>query len=413
MSTLSGPYTSLRKILFIDDDKGVLKTAELLLRKNAYDFRAALDPAEAYSLLSVESFDVILLDLNFSRAQMAGDEGLACLRKILAHDPNAVILVVTGHSGLNVAVQALRAGAKNFIMKPWSSDRLLEAIEEALSLQQKTAAPDHEVDIDPELIIGECDALLRVRDLVAKYAPLMAGVLIIGESGTGKSLVAQAIHRQSSRANLRVMNAASLTVEHLTDMADTTFILKDIDGLDPDLTICLKAWIQSAGRRNTRVVATSCRRLPDIGLQKSLLYALSTLEIILPPLCDRGNDIELLAQHFTRVFALRQGLGMRTLAPDAIAALRKTTWPDNLHALRKIVERAAAIASGVSVTATDLDLPRVNEAAAFDLSVSLEEKEKSVIEEALSRNNFNISKAATELKLTRQTLYRRMARYGL
>lgn len=404
---------SPRKILFIDDDAGVLKTAELLLRKAGYDFHSALNPAEAYSLLSVESFDAILLDLNFSRAEMTGEEGLACLREILAHEPGAVVLVVTGHSGLTVAVQALRAGAKNFIMKPWSSDRLLEAIEEALVQQEKSGTPSPDTRVEAGLIVGECDAILRIRDLVAKYAPLTAGVLVVGESGTGKSLVAQALHKQSSRAEVRVFNAASLSRDDLTDMADTTLILEDIDGLDPDLALPLDAWVQNAGRRNTRVVATTSRRHPDIGLQKSLLYTLSTLEIVVPPLRDRGGDIELLARHFARVFALRQGLGIRNLAPDAIAALRRAAWTDNLHALRRIVERAVVTAPGVSVTAGDLDLPSADAAAAFDLSLSLEEKEKSVIEEALSRNNFNISKAATELKLTRQTLYRRMARHGL
>jgi DNA-binding NtrC family response regulator len=337
---------------------------------------------------------------------------LACLREILAHDPDSVVLVVTGHSGLTVAVQALRAGAKNFIMKPWSSDRLLDAIEEALTQQRKSGFPSLDAGVDPGLIVGECDAIVRIRDLIARYAPLTAGVLVAGESGVGKSLVAQAIHRQSSRSELRVVNAASLSMDHLVDISDATFVLEDIDALDPDLALPLNAWIQGAGQRNTRVVATTCRRPSDTGLQKALLYALSTLEIVVPPLRDRGNDIELLARHFARVFALRQGLGARDLAPDALLALRKAAWTDNLHALRRIVERAVATAPGLMVTAEDLDLPRPD-AAALDLSLSLEEKEKSVIEEALSRNNFNISKAAVELKLTRQTLYRRMARHGL
>jgi DNA-binding NtrC family response regulator len=167
------------------------------------------------------------------------------------------------------------------------------------------------------------------------------------------------------------------------------------------------------GRRNTRVVATTCRRHMDIGIHKSLLYALSTLEIVLPPLRDRGNDIELLSNHFARVFAMRQGLGARSLAPDAIAALRGSTWHDNLHALRKVVERTMVEAEGTVVTAADLDLPNRHTTAALDLGLNLERTEKLVIEEALNRHNFNISKAATELGLTRQTLYRRMARHGL
>lgn len=403
---------SARKILFIDDDAGVLKTAELLLRRAGYDFRSALNPAEAYSLLSVERFDAILLDLNFSRAQMTGEEGLACLREILAHDPQAIVLVVTGHSGLTIAVQALRAGAKNFIMKPWKGDRLLQAIEESFVEQEKSGAPLPERTAEAGLIVGQCDALLRIRDLIAKYAPLSVAVLVSGESGTGKSVVAQALHNQSSRAELRIIDSAGLSRNDLGDLKNTTVVLEDVDGLDPELAFPLNAWLEIAARNNTRVVATTRRRGEEIGLHKSLLYSLSTLELFLPPLKDRGDDVELLSWHFARIFAQRTGLGSRKLAPDAIAALRKANWPDNLHALRRVVERAIATAPDLTVTAADLDLPAA-EATPFDLSVRLSEREKSVIEEALSRHNFNISKAATELKMTRQTLYRRMARYGL
>lgn len=407
-----------RKILFIDDDPGVLKAAELLLCKAGYEFRAASNPTEAYSLLAVEAVDAILLDLNFSRAQMSGEEGLTCLREILRHDPNAVVLVVTGHSGLTVAVQALRGGAKNFIMKPWSNERLLDVIEEALtergnaSVQTQTAA-EAVAHLDGGLIVGECDAILRIKELVEKYARLTAAVLVMGENGTGKSLVAQALHRQSGRSKLIVIDAANLAMSDLADIADTTVVLEDVDRLDPGLTTSLTAWLQMAGGRNTRVVATTCRSHPDIGLQRSLLYALSTLEMTIPALWDRGNDIELLANHFARVFALRQGFNMRSLTPDAIAALKGTTWSDNLHALRRVVERAVVAADGFAVTAADLDLPTANARDSGDRALDLERTEKYIIQQALGRHNFNVSKAAIELGLTRQTLYRRMARHGL
>lgn len=406
-----------RKILFIDDDPGVLKTAEFLLRKMGYEFRQALNPAEAYSVLTAESVDAILLDLNFSRAQMSGEEGLACLREILLNDPLAVVIVVTGHSGLTVAVQALRAGAKNFIMKPWNNERLLEAIEEAIAQRGTVGArAQHEdlvANLDAALLVGECDAIVRTKELISKYAPLTAAILLMGESGTGKSLAAQAIHRQSLRAELKTIEASGLALTDLTDIANTTVVLENIDGLDPALTQPLTTWLQSAGRRNTRVVATTCRHHTDIGIQKSLLYALSTLEIVLPPLRERGNDIELLARHFARVFALQQGLTARSLAPDAILALRGSTWHDNLHALRRVVERTVVGAQGDVVTAAELDLPSGQATAAADLGFNLERTERLVIEEALSRHNFNISKAAVDLGLTRQALYRRMARHGL
>lgn len=404
-----------RKILFVDDNLGVLKTAELLLRKAGYDFRAATSPAEAYSLLAAERVDAIFLDLNFSRAQMSGEEGLACLKEIRRTDPDAVVIVVTGHSGLTVAVQALRAGAHDFIMKPWNDDRLLEALEDGLRSPKKpevkSGSGEIQTELDTGLIVGDCDALVRVKELIARYAPLTANILILGESGSGKTLVAHALHRQSRRTALKIVETDRLVIADLADVEDSTLVLENVDELDPDNVGPLTAWLQQAGRRNNRVVATTCRPHPSIGLQRSLLYALSTLEMILPPLRDRGNDIEVLANHFARVFALRQGMVFSEFSPEAVAALRGNTWPDNIHAMRRAVERAVVAAAGAVVTAGDLDLPEGPSAA--DLGLNLERTEKYVIEEALSRHNFNISKAATELGVTRQTLYRRMGRHGL
>jgi DNA-binding NtrC family response regulator len=400
------------KILFVDDDANVLKTAELLLKASGYEFRGANSPAEAFSILAAETVDAILLDLNFSRAQISGEEGLACLRDIRRHNPDAAVIIVTGHSGLTVAVQALRAGAHNFIMKPWNNERFLEAIEDALK-QRATQPGTGEATIDPGVIVGGCDAIVRVRELVSRYAPLGASVLLIGEPGTGKSLVAQALHRQSGREVLKIVEAGDLTAATLEDLVNTTLIIEDVDRLDPALSLPLSAWLQSAGRINSRVVATTTRAQGEIGLSRSLVYALSQLEMTLPPLRDRGDDIERLAAHFARIFALQQGLTARVLEPEAVVALRSVSWQDNLHALRRVVERAVVAAAGPAVAATDLDLPQDRVDAALNAGLSLERTEKFIIQEALKRHNFSVSKAAIELGVTRQTLYRRMARHGL
>lgn len=400
------------KILFVDDDANVMKTAEFLLKSAGYVFLGARNPAEAYSILATEPVDAILLDLNFSRAQMSGEEGLACLRDIRRHNPDAAVVVVTGHSGLAVAVQALRAGASNFIMKPWNNERLLDAIEDALKARP---APVEVTDAvpDPGLIVGACDAIVRVRDLATRYAPLAASVLLVGETGTGKSLFAQALHRQSGRESLKMIAAGDLRMETLEGLSNTTVVLEDIDRLDAGIALPLLAWLQSAGRDNNRVVATTARTTGDIGLSRSLVYALSQLEITLPPLRDRGSDIELLAAHFARIFALQQGMPSRGLQPETIAALRGVLWKDNLHALRRVVERAVVAAEGPAIAPDDLDLPRDRVENAQEVGLSLERTEKFIIQEALKRHNFSISKTAVELGVTRQTLYRRMARHGL
>ena len=400
------------KILFVDDDVNVLKTAELLLKAAGYAFLSAQNPAEAFSILASERVDAILLDLNFSRAQMSGEEGLACLRDIRRHNPDAAVVVVTGHSGLTVAVQALRAGAHNFIMKPWNNERLLDAIEDALK-QRPAPAGEAPPFPDSGLIVGACAAIGRVRELIDRYAPLGASVLLSGEPGTGKSLVAQALHRQSGREVLKVVEAGDLTMDRLDGRSNATVVAEDIDLLDSALALPLSAWLQSAGRKNNRMVATTGRAHGEIGLSRTLVYALSQLEIALPPLRERGSDIELLAVHFARVFALQQGLPLRGLEPEALAALKGVSWRDNLHALRRVVERAAVAAEGPLIAASDLDLPQDRVESVQDAGLSLERTEKFIIQEALKRHNFSVSKAAVDLGVTRQTLYRRMARHGL
>ncbi|MBW8880436.1 MAG: sigma-54-dependent Fis family transcriptional regulator [Asticcacaulis sp.] len=395
---------SARKILFIDDDPGVVKTAQLLLQKAGYEFLSAHHPDEAYSLLAAESVDVILLDLNFSRSQMSGEEGLACLREIRHYNPNAVVIVVTGHSGLTIAVQALKAGAQNFIMKPWNNERLLSAIEEALGSggPENVAVPA----ADTGLMVGGCEAILRIKELIARYAPLTASVLLRGEAGTGKSLAAQALHRQSGRQGLKIIEAASLGPEDLDGLEDTTVVLETVEHLPPSMSRFLLSWLETAGRNGNRLVATTLRDDDDMGVPRDLLYALSTLEMTLPPLRDRGDDVERLAVHFAAVFARKQRLQPRILTPDATAALKAESWTDNLHALRR-----AMAAIGPAITLDDLAMPAAG-AARPDIGLNLDQTEKLVIEAALKRHNFNISKAATALGLTRQTLYRRMAYHG-
>ena len=266
---------------------------------------------------------------------------------------------------------------------------------------------------DSGLIVGACAAIGRVRELIDRYAPLGASVLLSGEPGTGKSLVAQALHRQSGREVLKVVEAGDLTMDRLDGLSNATVVAEDIDLLDSALALPLSAWLQSAGRKNNRMVATTGRPHGEIGLSRTLVYALSQLEIALPPRRERGSDIELLAVHFARVFALQQGLPLRGLEPEALAALKGVLWRDNLHALRRVVERAAVAAEGPLIAASDLDLPQDRVESVQDAGLSLERTEKFIIQEALKRHNFSVSKAAVDLGVTRQTLYRRMARHGL
>jgi DNA-binding NtrC family response regulator len=408
-----------KTLLFIDDDADVLKTAELLLTKAGYSLFTARSPAQAYALLSAQAVDLILLDLNFSQAQTSGEEGLASLQELRRYAPGVPVLVVTGHSGLIIAVRALRAGATNFIMKPWSNDKLVAAIEEGIEQGRRNMNVDTGPISEPppiadaEFVIGGTEAMTRIKALVDRYAPLTVPVLLSGAQGTGKSHIARALHNRSGRAHLKVIDASSILTIATGELQDATLIIEAIERLDAGCHQVLLGWLPEFERRNVRVVVTSVFGRGDMDLPRGLVYALSTLEINVPTLAERVGDIGILAEHFANLCAFRQNLSHCTLTPDAVAHLKAAAWSDNLHALRQVMERAVIEADGPLLGPNDLHIPSIRDIHPRSTALSLETTEKYVVESALKRNNFNVSKAAAELGVTRQTLYRRMSRHGL
>ncbi len=400
--------TEKKTILFVDDDPDVRKTAELLLRKNGFAFCGAATPQEAMSRIVSDAVDLILLDLNFSRAQTSGAEGLICLGDILRHDPQALVVVVTGHSGLNIAVQALRGGAKDFIMKPWNNERLIEAIEKALASRRVSSAPM----ADPSVLVGNSDAMRRIIATFDRCSTLTVPVLIRGETGTGKTLAASMLHRQSGRANLIQAEANALTPEALPDLPDTTLLLENIERLNDAQIPALLAWLARAPRHNSRLISTTSLATSDLDLDRGLKYAISTVDVEMPPLRARGEDIVQLAEHFVRVICLQHGFPNKALTLEAQAILASQSWPDNIHALRHTIERSVIMLDGDSMSAGDLALDSTGPQTVPPRS-NLAASEKTLIEDALKRNNFNVSAAATELGLTRPSLYRRMSKHGL
>ncbi|MDV6330887.1 sigma-54-dependent transcriptional regulator [Asticcacaulis sp. 201] len=408
-----------KTLLFVDDDADILKTADLLLSKAGYGLLTASTPMQAYAQLSVQAVDLILLDLNFSHAQTSGEEGLVCLQELRKYAPDAPVLVVTGHSGLTVAVRALRAGAKNFIMKPWSNDKLIAAIEDAIAQgrQPPPVRPGLTSETSPvsdaEFIIGDTEAMVRIKALVDRYAPLTVPVFLSGASGTGKSHIARALHNRSGRAHIKVVEAASVSTINMDMLTDATLILEAIERLDAEFHQVLLDWLPIFEHRNVRVIVTSGRARADLDLPRGLIYALSTLEINIPTLAERSGDVGVWAEHFASQCAYRLNLTRRTLTPEAIAHLKAAVWNDNLHALRQVMERAVIETDGPVLGPGDLCTPTTDDVDPKIATLSLETTEKFVVESALKRNNFNVSKAAVELGVTRQALYRRMSRHGL
>jgi DNA-binding NtrC family response regulator len=444
---LDSPSTPKDHVLFVDDDPDVLKAAGLLLGRHGLRMTEARSPAEAWSVLAAEPVDAILLDLNFARGATSGDEGFQCLDDILARDPDAAVVVVTGHSGINIAVAAMRAGACDFVMKPWNNDRLLTTINTALETRrrrlkattanaQPASTPDVWMDSAP--LLGESPAIQRVRDLIRRAGPTDASVLIHGEAGTGKTLIARNLHLQSARAAgpFVPVDLAGLSVDEaeaalfggdrqggaIEQARGGTLLLEEVAALAPVLQIrlldLLDARRTGLSALDVRVLAATRRRealTGPQGLRDDLFYRLGTVEILAPSLRERGGDALILARHFLHLYAQRYGRPVKTLAPEVIETIAESPWPGDVRALRQAMERCVIFAEGESYRLSDLALAESQHtpAAPARSDLNLVESERTLISRALKRHNFNVSHAAKELGLTRAALYRRMAKHGL
>jgi len=453
----------LPSVLFVDDDPDVLATAGLLLTRRGFRMRTARGPEEALSQVAAEPPDVILLDLNFSPRAVSGEEGLQLLRDLLRCDPRAAVVVVTGHSGVNVAVAAMRSGAADFVMKPWSNSRLVVAVEDALSRRRAGSRPPSSgpssgdageplgdepprAETEPALILGTSPAIRRVRELAARAAATPAAVLICGEAGTGKSLLARVLHAEGQPgagpgrpfAGLDLRSAPAGAQEEaafveregaaaLAQARGGDLVLDEIGWLTPSLQGRLAALLAGPAGADVRTLALTARPRAELegpqGLRPDLFYRLSTLEIGVPPLRERREDIPLLAGHFLRLYALRYGRPERPLSAGAARMIAAGAWPGNVRALKQAIERGVILSDGSEVEIQGLqaqvpDEPApqtsgVTPAMAGRAAPTLAHSEKALIEAALKRHSFNVSRAARDLDLTRAALYRRMAKHGL
>lgn len=406
--------TESPSILVIDDDPDIGRAARLLLERHAMTVAIAADPAAAWVRLAEAPVDVILLDLNFARGRTSGEEGFAMLDRLIAADRHAVVIVVTGHSGIAVAVQAMRSGAADFVIKPWHNERLLATVERGVALRRARLVVAEAPSME-EGLLGESAGIARVRALIARVASSEAPVLICGPQGSGKSLVAQLINRGSTRAERDLVELDAAMADAATiaalgrDAAGRSLVIDHVDRL-PRL-------LQGQLAKQTdgfRMIATT--RLDPAGLRSAvtedLLFRLNTIEIDLPPLADREGDALLLARHFLAVFAHRHGKPNRAIPEDAARAIGLGSWPDNVRGLRLAMERAVLLADGDRYDIGDV-APHGTAESGHTPARSLAHNEEALVTAALQRHAFNVSRAAAELGLTRAALYRRMARYGL
>jgi len=453
-------------ILVVDDDPDILQSVRVLLSREGMAVQGATAPAGALRLLGEQNFDAVLLDLNFSRGATAGDEGLSCLQDILAHDPDAAVVVITGHSGVNIAVSAMRAGASDFVTKPWSNERLATTVATAVELRRRRRqARAYQAentalvrDAYPDTtLLGSCPAMARLRDLIARAGPTEANVLVLGEHGSGKELVARALHNASPRAPgpFIPVDVAALAEAHfeaelfgvrggggqdrpgrLVAAHGGTLFLDEVGHLPLALQVKLLSAIERrqvtpvGGDKpvplNARIIAAT--NLPRAQLyseavfRADLLYRLNTVELTVPPLRERGGDIVELARHYLKLYARRYGRSeKKPLSDAAAAALKGDAWPGNVRALRHAMERAVILSEGAAYVTEDFVLSRATSSPPKRAStpllavddLNLDRSEKAKIVQALQKHHYNVSHAARDLGLTRAALYRRMEKHGL
>ena len=454
---------TFRLAVVVDDDPDIALAARLALRDMFERVETLNSPAELMPLLKSESPDVILLDLNFERAKTDGREGLDYLARIMAVDPDAAVVIITAHGGVSIAVEAIKAGASDFVAKPWSNERLEATVRSAAALRRSRVDARMERGRATELaqspdtpLLGSSPAMQRVRLLIERAAPTDANVLILGENGTGKEIVAREIHRLSRRADKPMVaidlgatsdtlfeselfghakgaftGAAGERIGRLKAADKSTLFLDEIGNLplhlQPKLLTALEQReVVPVGSNkpipiDVRVIAATNAAPDQLADEKrfrqDLLFRLNTIEIELPPLRQRRDDIPVLLDHYLRLYERKYDKPSRQLPPAILEALIEHDWPGNVRALRHAAERAVIMAEGDHYRTDDFPLPRRSQGAPSVPNVSetlnLDELEKQMIERALRMHHFNISLAATELGLSRGALYRRMEKHGL
>jgi DNA-binding NtrC family response regulator len=450
------------KILMIDDDEDVLLAAKMLLKKQNHHMIIEKNPNKIPFLLNNDTYDVILLDMNFSKDITSGKEGFHWLEQILNHDPTTVVIMITAFGDVEMAVRALKTGATDFVLKPWQNEKLVATIATAIKLKKsynevsklKKAKEMLEEQISKPFgdIIGESPAIKEVFNLTDKVAKTDANVLILGENGTGKELIARAIHQRSLRKNNSFvsvdMGAITETLFEselfghkkgaFTDAREDrpgrfemanggTLFLDEIGNLNMSLQSKLLSALQS--RQITRVgsnqtIAVDIRLIcatnmplhqmvKDGTFRQDLLYRINTVELNVPPLSDRVEDIPMLVNHFLNYYARKYHKNITTISPQAMDKLKRYAWPGNIRELQHALERAVIMTDSASLQDSDFLFGRSMTSASSPDTLNLDDVEKAAITKALQMHNGNISKAADELGLTRASLYRRMEKYGI
>jgi DNA-binding NtrC family response regulator len=450
-------------ILVVDDDPGILTASQMFLKQLFTIVQVEADPGNIPGLMNEQKFDVILLDMNFTLGKNDGAEGIYWLNKILEMDPPSTVVFITAFGGVDLAVEAMRSGAFDFIVKPWKNDRLLGVIRTALKLSETKREVEkyrhrqeqlmQDMDLMSGTIIGKSLPMQKVFDLVGKVADTEADILLLGENGTGKEVVAREIHRRSSRKDEVFINVDLGAIHEnlfeselfghvkgaFTDASGDkpgrfeiasggTLFLDEIGNLSLPLQAKLLSALQN--RKVTRLgsnkeipvdvrlICATNMPLYEMTLRKEfredLLYRINMVEVRIPPLRERTGDIPLLSELFlSRYMQKHKKLGLR-ISHRTFDRLEKYSWPGNVRELQHAIERAVILCDDNVLNFTDLitDLSVQTDRRETE-SLNLKEMEKKLILKAISTNKGNMTRTAADLGIARAALYRRLQKHGL
>jgi two-component system response regulator HydG len=446
-------------ILVIDDDTDVLTAVRLLLKTEVKEVLTEKNPENLRSILSKQSFDLILLDMNFNSSINTGNEGLFWLKKIREFKSDAAVVMITAYGDINLAVRSLKEGAADFVVKPWHNEKLITTLKDVLNKDdrgksQTKNAGDGESILNKELL-GESEVMQDIFCKIEKIAPTDANILILGENGTGKDLIAKAIHQRSLRADKGYVKVdiGSLTETlfeselfgykkgAFTDAKEDrlgrfeaanggTLFLDEIANISLHqqarlLSVLQNRQVTRLGDNQSvpidiRLICATNAPLNELAnekrFRKDLIYRINTVEIIVPPLRWRGDDIIMLANHFSKIYSEKYLKPVLQFDKSAKEKLMQYHFPGNVRELQYSVERAVIMADDNLLHARDIIFSPIETAKSFDdgpSDLNLSSIEKHTILKVIEKHNGNISKAAKELGLTRTALYRRLNKYEI
>jgi len=452
------------KVLAIDDNKDILFALKLLLKKHVEKIDIEENPDMIPELIQKENYDVILLDMNFTKDAISGKEGFYWLERILEIDPAAIVIFITAYGDVENAVKAIKIGATDFVHKPWQNEKLIATISSAIKLRQSRMEVKQLKDKQDEFkaildqpfsdFIGTSAPMKAVFESISKVAKTDASVLILGDNGTGKELVARSLHRNSARRNEVFI---SVDLGAITETLFESELFGHVKGAFTDarserpgrfeiasggtlfldeignLSLPMQAKLLTVLERREVIRLGSNKPIPiDIRLicatnlplhimveedkfREDLLYRINTVEVHIPPLRERGDDLILLAKHFLRSYTKKYKKNISDLSAATIKELKNYHWPGNVRELQHAIERAVIMTDNDIVQPEDFHLRKIDSKVdEIELeSYNLEDVEKNIIVKVLKKHKGNISYAAKELGLTRTSLYRRMEKYGL